>query len=128
MHGRITGTTSEHLGQGYRTHHDPGAPGEGDFQVGTGMRVARSQLGKPFAIENERPARGYSSSGHAARASARYPAGTGPCSEASNSDSSASRSNSSCRTTASVTYWLNFPGPNLRCTADVRSSGIDTLT
>ena len=43
-----------------------GAAGDGDLQVSSRPRVARSQLGEPFAIEDERPAHGYSSSGHAA--------------------------------------------------------------
>ena len=127
-HGRIAGGTSEHLGQGHRARHDPGAAGDSDLQVSTRPRVTGSQLGESFAIEDERPGHGYSSSGHAARASARYSGGTGPCSLASTSDSSASKSTSSCRATASVTYWLNLPRPARRWTADVRSSGIETLT
>jgi hypothetical protein len=42
MRGHITRTTPEYLGQGDRTHSDPGTPGESGLQVGTRTRVTRS--------------------------------------------------------------------------------------
>ena len=71
MYGRITRTTPEHLGQGDRTYGDSGTPSEGGLQVGTCTAVTSSELGQAFTIEDQGPAHGYSSSGHAARASLR---------------------------------------------------------
>ena len=46
--------------------------------MGASKRVACRQLREPLAIEDQGPACGYSSPGHAARASARDSSGTGP--------------------------------------------------
>jgi hypothetical protein len=104
VHRRITRATPENFGQGDRAHGDASSPGTGGLQMSTSKRVARGQFGEPFAIEDQGPARGYSLSGHAARASAKDSSGTGPYPDTSNPESSDSRSSSSWRDTASVTY------------------------
>ena len=95
VHASITRTSPEHFGQRDRANGNPGTPGPSAVQVGMCPRIARRQLGKPFAVEDQRSADAYSPSGHAARASATYSSGTGPCSAVSRSESSASKSSSS---------------------------------
>src|ERR1700761_2326884 len=104
MNRSVARTAAQILGQGYSTGRDPGTPQPGAVQVSPGERVTSGQLGQPFAVEDEGPACGYPASGHAACASAMSCSGMGPCSALSDSASSLSRSISSWRATASVTY------------------------
>jgi hypothetical protein len=52
MHGRITRTTPEHVGQGDRTYGDSGTPIGGGLEVGTCTAVTSSELGQAFTIED----------------------------------------------------------------------------
>lgn len=94
----------KHLRQGDGAQRETRATGSGGLKIGAGARVAEGQLDQAVAVENQRAAGTYSTSGHAAAASSNSACGTGPYSASSRSASSAIKSNSNCRATASLTY------------------------
>ena len=95
VHGSITRSAAQRLGQRGSHSRLPGTPVTGTVQIAARAGIARRQLEDPFDIEDRGARPGYFAVRPRGARLCQIPSELAPCSAASDSDSSASRSSSS---------------------------------